>query len=154
MYRPLYWFGNNNSPAVDYNYSIGNTPVFSNGDKTVTVTLKNWKFSNGETVTSRDVEFWMNMEFAMAPKGDWCDYTPGYFPDNVASMSYPNAQHRGVPPEGGGQPDLVPLQRAVPGHPDADRMGPHVVLRARPRPPAPPTCLTRLPPAWPRSTTT
>ncbi len=94
MYRPLYWFGNNNSPAVDYNDSIGDAPVFSNGDKTVTVTLKNWKFSNGEPVTSRDVEFWMNMEFAMAPKGDWCDYTPGYFPDNVASMSYPNAQPR------------------------------------------------------------
>jgi peptide/nickel transport system substrate-binding protein len=91
MYRPLYWFGNNNSPAVDYNYSVGNKPVFSNGDKTVTVTLKNWKWSNGESVTSRDVEFWMNMEFAMAPKGDWCDYTPGYFPDNVASMSYPNS---------------------------------------------------------------
>ena len=27
MYRPLYWFGNNNSPTVDYNYTIGNKPV-------------------------------------------------------------------------------------------------------------------------------
>jgi len=91
MYRPLYWFGNNNSPTVDYNYSVGNAPVFANGDKTVTVTLKNWKWSNGESVTSRDVEFWMNMMFVEAPKFNWCDYTPGYFPDNVASIDYPNA---------------------------------------------------------------
>ncbi len=62
MYRPLYWFGNNNSPTVDYNYCVGNQPVWSNGDKTVTITLKNWKWSNGESVTSRDVEFWMNLD--------------------------------------------------------------------------------------------
>ena len=76
-------------PTVDSNYSIANTPVFSDGDKTVTVTLKHWKWSDGEQVTSRDVEFWMNMMFA--EKDNWCDYTPGYFPDNVASMSYPNS---------------------------------------------------------------
>jgi peptide/nickel transport system substrate-binding protein len=91
MYRPLYWFGNNNSPSVDYSYSVGNAPVWSNGDKTVTVTLKNWKWSNGESVTSRDVEFWMNMMKVEAPKFNWCDYTPGYFPDNVASIAYPNS---------------------------------------------------------------
>ncbi len=89
MYRPLYWFGNNNTPTVDPNYSIANPPTFSNGDKTVTVTLKHWMWSDGEQVTSRDVEFWMNMMFA--EKDNWCDYTPGYFPDNVASMSYPNS---------------------------------------------------------------
>jgi peptide/nickel transport system substrate-binding protein len=27
MYRPLYWYGNNYSPTVDYNYSIGRKPV-------------------------------------------------------------------------------------------------------------------------------
>ncbi|MDA8303383.1 MAG: ABC transporter substrate-binding protein [Actinomycetota bacterium] len=90
MYRPLYWFGNYNQPTVDYNYSVANPPKFSNGDKTVTVTLKPWKWSNGEPVSSRDVEFWMNMMFAN--KDNWCDYTPGFFPDNVASMSYPNAR--------------------------------------------------------------
>jgi peptide/nickel transport system substrate-binding protein len=89
MYRPLYWFGNNNQATVDYNYSIGKAPVFTNGDKTVTVTLKNWKWSNGEQVTSRDVEFWMNLMFA--EKDNWCDYTPGYFPDNVTSVAYPNS---------------------------------------------------------------
>jgi peptide/nickel transport system substrate-binding protein len=90
MYRPLYWFGNNNQPSVDYNYSIANPPKFSNNDTTVTVTLKPWKWSDGETVSSRDVEFWMNM--MKAEKANWCDYTPGYFPDNVKSISYPNSR--------------------------------------------------------------
>ncbi len=91
MYRPLYWFGNNNSPSVDYNYSVGNAPVWSNGDKTVKITLKNWEWSSGEQVNSRDVQFWVNMMFVEAPKFNWCDYTPGYFPDNIASADYPNA---------------------------------------------------------------
>ena len=89
MYRPLYWYGNDNSPSIDYSYSVGKPPVFSDGDKTVTVTLNTYKWSDGEQVSSRDVEFWMNMMFA--EKKNWCDYTPGYFPDNVVSVSYPNA---------------------------------------------------------------
>ncbi len=89
MYRPLYWYGNDNSPAIDYNYSVGKPPVFTDGNKTVTVTLNNYKWNDGEQVTSRDIEFWMNMMFA--EKTHWCDYTPGYFPDNVVSVSYPNA---------------------------------------------------------------
>jgi peptide/nickel transport system substrate-binding protein len=89
LYRPLYWYGNNNSPDVDYSYSIGNAPQFSDNDKTVTVTLKSWKWSDGEQVTSRDVEFWMNMMFA--EKDNWCDYTPGFFPDNLASVGYPSS---------------------------------------------------------------
>jgi peptide/nickel transport system substrate-binding protein len=89
LYRPLYWFGNNNSPTVDFNYSIGKKPVFSDNDKTVTITLNNWKWSDGEQVTSRDIEFWMDLMFN--EKDNWCSYTPGYFPDNITSMSYPNA---------------------------------------------------------------
>jgi peptide/nickel transport system substrate-binding protein len=89
QYRPLYWFGNNNTATVDYNYSVGNKPVWSNGDKTVTITLKNWKWSNGESVTSRDVAFWMNLD--RVEKANYCGYAPGFFPDNVASAAYPNA---------------------------------------------------------------
>ncbi len=49
MFRPLYWYGNNYRPTVDYDYSIGQQPVFSAGNKTVTIKLKPWKWSNGET---------------------------------------------------------------------------------------------------------
>ena len=83
MYRPLYWFGQGTTPVINYNLSLANPPVFSNNDKTVTVTLKNYKWSNGEAVSARDVVFWMNM--LKANKADWAAYVPGAFPDNVVS---------------------------------------------------------------------
>lgn len=87
LYRPLYWYGDNYSPTVDYNKSIGQKPVFSNGDKTVSVTLNsNYKWSDGEPVDARDVVFWMNVLKAN-PAKEWCGYVPNYFPDNVVSYS-------------------------------------------------------------------
>ena len=88
MYRPLYWFGNNYNASVDYDYSIGQPPVWSADDKTVTITLNPYKWSDGETVTSRDVVFFMNLLKQEA--ANFGAYTPGYFPDNVASVSAPN----------------------------------------------------------------
>jgi peptide/nickel transport system substrate-binding protein len=89
MYRPLYWYGNNYKPTVDFNYSVGNQPVWSDNDKTVTVTLKDWKWSDGEQVTSRDVEFYINLY--KANRTDNCEYVPSRFPDNVVSVAAPNA---------------------------------------------------------------
>jgi len=90
LYRPLYWYGNDYRPTVDYRYSIGQPPVFSDGDKTVTVKLNPYQWSDGESVTSRDLAFWMNMLKA-SPATEWCTYVPGYFPDLVTSYSAPNA---------------------------------------------------------------
>jgi peptide/nickel transport system substrate-binding protein len=89
MYRPLFWYGNNYSPTVDYNYSIGQQPVFSDGDKTVTVHLNSWKWSDGESVTGRDLVFWMNL-IKVNPATNWCGYAAGYFPDLVKSYSAPD----------------------------------------------------------------
>ncbi len=89
MYRPLYWYGNDYRPTIDYDDSIGEPPKFSNADKTVTIHLRPWKWSNGETVTSRDLVLWMNVMKA-SPATEWCGYVPGYFPDNVVSYSAPN----------------------------------------------------------------
>jgi peptide/nickel transport system substrate-binding protein len=84
LYRPLYWYGNQYSPTVDYNYSIGKQPLFSNGGKTVTIHLKHWMWSDGEQVTARDLAFWMNVLKA-DPTANWCNTTPGRFPYNVTS---------------------------------------------------------------------
>src|SRR5581483_7967900 len=54
MYRPLYWFGNKGQPVIDPAVSLANLPVYSNGNKTVTITLKPYHWSNGETVTTQD----------------------------------------------------------------------------------------------------
>src|ERR1700683_3175937 len=39
-YRPLYWFGTPGSSAVDYSLSPAKQPVFSNGDRTITIDMK------------------------------------------------------------------------------------------------------------------
>src|SRR5215472_5700485 len=87
LYRPLYFFGNNTNTDVNINYSLSpaNAPVYSNGGKTVTVTMKGWKWSNGETVDANSVKFFLNM--TMGNKGDWYAYAPGLLPDNVTSVT-------------------------------------------------------------------
>ena len=89
LYFPLYTYGENYRPTVDYNHSIGQKPVTSNGGKTYTIKLNPYKWSDGEAVTSRDLVFWMNLMKA-SPATEWCGFAPGYFPDNVVSYSAPN----------------------------------------------------------------
>jgi peptide/nickel transport system substrate-binding protein len=85
MYRPLYMFGNNTFTSVNINYPLSpaNPPVYSNGGKTVVVTMKGWKWSNGETVDANGVVFFLNM--AKAEKANWYAYSAGLLPDNVVS---------------------------------------------------------------------
>ena len=83
MYRPLYWFGNGASPTLNSSLSLADPPVY-NG-KQVTITMKGWKWSNGETVNADDLEFWIHMMQAVA-QGDWGDYVPGLFPSNISNV--------------------------------------------------------------------
>ncbi len=91
LYRPLYWYGNDYRPTIDYDYSIGRPPSFSHNDQTVTVKLNPWRWSDGETVSSRDVAFWINL-YKADPAKNYCGYVPGYFPDNVTSVQTPDPQ--------------------------------------------------------------
>jgi peptide/nickel transport system substrate-binding protein len=84
MYRPLYMFGDNGSSVrVNYPLSPASAPVYSDGGKTVTVDLKGWKWSNGETVDANDVIFFLNL--TEAEKANWYAYSPGLLPDNLVS---------------------------------------------------------------------
>ena len=76
MYRPLYWFGLGNSSAYVPKLSTGDKPVFSNGDKTVTITMKGWKFADGQTVNAQSVMFFLNMY--KADPTSYCGYNKGY----------------------------------------------------------------------------
>jgi peptide/nickel transport system substrate-binding protein len=81
MYRPLYWFGVGAQPTFNSSLSLANAPTF-NGDK-VTITLKNYKWSNGTPVTADDVMFWLNMETALP--SDYLAYTN--FPADVKDIT-------------------------------------------------------------------
>ncbi len=85
MYRPLYFFGQNGSPVLNTGDSLADPPSYANGGKTVTLTLKDYKWSNGESVTAQDVEFWLNMD--KVEKLVWAAYSKGALPDDVASVS-------------------------------------------------------------------
>jgi peptide/nickel transport system substrate-binding protein len=94
MWRPLWWSPKGATPTVDYTQSISAAPKYSNDDKTVTITIKpGWKWSDGTPVTSTDVAFYIDLLKAavkISPANDG-DYTPGLFPDNLVSMTTPNA---------------------------------------------------------------
>jgi peptide/nickel transport system substrate-binding protein len=86
MYRPLYYFGDNGtSTLVNYPISPASPPVWTDGGKTVTINLKGWKWSNGETVDAADVMFWINMQ--NAEPDNYGGFSPGLFPQNVVSYS-------------------------------------------------------------------
>jgi len=83
MYRPLYWMGSGSTPALNEQLSLARPPVYGPGN-TVTITLKSYVWSDGETLDAQDVLFWMNM--VHAEKVNWAAYVPGAFPDNVLDV--------------------------------------------------------------------
>jgi peptide/nickel transport system substrate-binding protein len=86
MYRPVYWFGLGNTTAVQYPLSLANAPVFSNNNKTITVTMKGWKFSDGQTVNAESVMFFLNMY--KADPTSYCGYNKGFgIPDQVSTAT-------------------------------------------------------------------
>jgi len=90
MYRPLYWPGVNGTSATNTALSLAYPPTFSDNNTVVTVRLKHYLWSDGAPVTSRDVSFFVNI--VKYNKAQWASYEPGQFPDDVSSVSTPNAQ--------------------------------------------------------------
>ncbi len=86
MYRPLYWFGNGASPTLNTSLSLADMPVYSGNN--VTITMKDWKWSNGETITAQDVVFWIHMMQAEAST-NWGAYVPGGFPTTSPTSRRP-----------------------------------------------------------------
>jgi peptide/nickel transport system substrate-binding protein len=88
LYRPLYFAGNGTSPTIDNQLSLAYPPVWSDNNQTVTIHLKHYLWSDGQPVTSRDVEFFLNLVQAGKSQDAW--YVPGELPDNIRSASYPS----------------------------------------------------------------
>src|ERR1700742_1336464 len=90
-FRSLYWIGNGQGqPVVDPAMSLAALPVFSKNNSVVTITLGNYKWSDGKPVTTRDVAFWINL--LKANKSSFAAYIPGEFPDNLKSYKIVNAK--------------------------------------------------------------
>ena len=87
MWRPLYWFGSPGHVGVNTAESLADAPsvTASAGKTTATIQLKPYRWSDGSQLTSRDVEFWINL--LKADKAQFWGYEPGEFPDNVTSFN-------------------------------------------------------------------
>ncbi len=87
-FRSLYWIGNGQGqPVVDPAMSLAALPAYSKNNSVVTITLGNYKWSDGTPVTTRDVAFWINL--LEANKSQFAAYIPGEFPDNQLSQITP-----------------------------------------------------------------
>jgi peptide/nickel transport system substrate-binding protein len=86
MWRPLYWFGSPGHVGVNESESLADpVTVTSSGGKTIaTIQLKTYRWSDGAPLTSRDVQFWINL--LKADKAQFWGYEPGEFPDNLSSF--------------------------------------------------------------------
>jgi peptide/nickel transport system substrate-binding protein len=94
MWRPLYWTVNGVVPELDPSMSIANPAVYSNGNKTVTISLKSsYKWSNGRPITADDLLFYIDLVKAAvkASPANWAGYTSGHFPDNLVSTAEPSS---------------------------------------------------------------
>jgi peptide/nickel transport system substrate-binding protein len=86
MYRPLYFFGLGTTTAYAPSLSLADTPVLANGNKTVIINLKGWRFADGQIVNAQSVMFFLNL-YDADPTG-YGEYTPGVgIPDQVAGVS-------------------------------------------------------------------
>ncbi len=84
LWRPLYWFGVDGKPGLNAPRSLATPPLYSNFGRTVTITLKPARWSDGQPVTSRDVLFDFNL--IRANRAQIPSYHQGGFPDNVVGF--------------------------------------------------------------------
>jgi len=90
FFLPLYNGPVGATPTIDNQVSLADPPKYSNGNKTVTITIKQgYKWSNGQPVDANDLVFDIDLIKAAIKESpaNFSSYSPGLFPDNVASIS-------------------------------------------------------------------
>ena len=92
LWEPLVAYdGSTGSIGWNKGASIASAVDFAPDGKSVQITLGNRHWSDGQPVTSRDVQFWFNL--VKANKGQWANYNPGQAPDNWTSLKVTDATH-------------------------------------------------------------
>jgi peptide/nickel transport system substrate-binding protein len=95
LYRPTYWTINGVSNELDPSMSLAEPAKYSDHDRQVSITFKSsYRWSDGTPVDADDLMFDIDLIKAAikASPANWSGYTPGYFPDDLASMSEPNSR--------------------------------------------------------------
>jgi peptide/nickel transport system substrate-binding protein len=90
LWPPLTYSGDGAQSIVNTKESLFSSITYSNGNKTATMVLKPWKWSDGQPITSRDFTFVYNLLKPKADYTNWNGYLPGEFPVDVASVSAPD----------------------------------------------------------------
>ncbi|MEV4311100.1 peptide ABC transporter substrate-binding protein [Actinocrispum sp. NPDC049592] len=86
LYTPLYSYnGTSGTVAMDPKASAAQPPKYGADGKSVTITLNDLTWSNGQKLTTRDVEFWYNL--VKANKSKWGGYAKGRLPDNITGFT-------------------------------------------------------------------
>jgi peptide/nickel transport system substrate-binding protein len=92
QYIPLYYGPSGATPAIDQSLGAAEPAKYSDGDKTVTITIKpGLKWSDGTPVDGADVafDFYVLKAALNASPANWCQYaSKTQFPYNVKSLTY------------------------------------------------------------------
>ena len=88
LYPSLYFYQTGAQIKVNPVLSLAEPPRFAvkGGRTVVTITLKNLDWSDGRPITTRDIQFWMNL--VKANPAGWYAAVPGAFPYNVVGQDY------------------------------------------------------------------
>jgi peptide/nickel transport system substrate-binding protein len=89
LWPDLVYSGDGAKSAVNPQESLYSSLTYSDGDKVITIVLKNWKWSDGAPITSRDFTFTYNL--LKANYKNWNDYATGLFPTDVSKVTTPNS---------------------------------------------------------------
>lgn len=95
LFIPLYAGPDGARPQVAQGLSAADPPVFTNDDKTVSITVKpGLKWSNGAPVDANDVAFeYYLLKAAIAESpANWGQFSPNVFPLNVTSVKVTSPQ--------------------------------------------------------------
>jgi peptide/nickel transport system substrate-binding protein len=90
MWPTLVYSGDRGQSIVNPDESLFSSLTWADNDSTINITLKPWKWSDGQPITSRDFLFTYNLLKSMGT--NWIDYLPGLFPEDVKSVQTPTAQ--------------------------------------------------------------
>ncbi|MHB1538122.1 MAG: ABC transporter substrate-binding protein [Solirubrobacteraceae bacterium] len=90
---PLYLGPEGAEQKIDKSLSLAEEPTYSNGDKTVTIKLKEgFKWSNGEPVTAEDVVFDIEMmkQAVEESPANLSEFSKGEFPETIETVEDPS----------------------------------------------------------------